>query len=51
MLAFDILNICLCRGGSHVVALFPCPSGTETETDECGPRATLEEEYGEDNTE
>ena len=51
MLAFDILNIYLCRGSSHVVALFPCPSGTESETDECGPCATLEEEDGEDDTE
>jgi len=36
---------------SYVVALFPGPSGTETETGECGPCAALEEEYGEDDAE
>ena len=51
MLAFHILNICLCRGSSHVVALFPCPSSTETETDKGGPCASLEEEDREDDAE
>ena len=36
---------------SYVVTLFPGPSGTETETDECGPCAALEEEYREDDAE
>jgi hypothetical protein len=36
---------------TDVVTLFPCPSSAETETDECGPCAALEEENGEDDTE
>lgn len=36
---------------TDVVALLPCTSGTETETDCRGPCAALEEEDGEDNAE
>jgi hypothetical protein len=33
------------------IALFPRASSTETETDECGPCASLEQEHGEDDAE
>lgn len=36
---------------TYVVALLPGSTGTETETNECGPCATLEKEDGEDDTE
>ena len=36
---------------THVVALLPCTSSTESETDCRGPRAALEEEDGEDDAE
>ena len=36
---------------THSVALFPSPSGTETEANPCGPGASLEEENGEDDAE
>lgn len=36
---------------TDVVALLPCTSGTETKTNCRGPRAALEEENGEDDTE
>jgi hypothetical protein len=35
---------------TNVVTLFPCSSGTESETNECGPCAALEQEDGEDDT-
>jgi hypothetical protein len=35
---------------TDVVTLFPCSSGTESETNECRPCTTLEEENGEDDT-
>jgi hypothetical protein len=35
---------------THVVALLPCASSTESETDCRGPRAALEQEDGEDDT-
>ena len=35
---------------THVVALLPCTSSTESETDCRGPRAALEEEDREDDT-
>jgi hypothetical protein len=36
---------------TDVITLFPRSSGTESETDKCWPRASLEEEYGENDTE
>lgn len=34
---------------THVVALLHCSSSTKTQSDECWPRSTLEEEDGEDD--
>ena len=39
------------HGWTDVVALLPCTSSTETQTDCRKPRAALEEEDGEDDTE
>jgi hypothetical protein len=36
---------------TDVITLFPCPSGTESEANECRPCAAFEEEDGEDDTE
>lgn len=36
---------------TYAIAFFPGPTGAETETDPCGPRASLEEENGEDDAE
>lgn len=40
-----------CHWCTDVVALLPCTSSTKTETDCRGPRAALEQEHGEDDTE
>jgi hypothetical protein len=50
-LAYVTQTLTLRDGQTHVVTLFPRPSSTESETDECGPCASLEEEDGEDDTE
>lgn len=40
-----------CIVSTYAITLFPRPAGTETEANQCGPRASLEEEDGEDDTE
>ncbi len=42
---------CKLKWQTDVVALLPCTSGTKSKTNCCGPRAALEEENGEDDTE